>query len=101
MSYLSNDTNILKEIENMHNPNLVNIKESPNGNIIYHVYSDGEITSQKGGFAYLKRSEFTEKSSIECKKKYVFPIKKDEYSYAIVTKNDAYKIRDRLVTDNS
>jgi len=31
-------------------------KESPNGNTIYHLYSDGEITYQKGGWAYLQCS---------------------------------------------
>lgn len=33
--------------------------ESPNGNTIYHLHSNGEITFQKGGWAYLQRSEFT------------------------------------------
>ncbi len=43
---------------------LVNPKESPNGNTIYHLYSDGEITFQKGGYAYLQRSEFSTESTI-------------------------------------
>lgn len=37
---------------------LIHPKESPNENIIYHLYSDGEISYQKGGWAYLQRSEF-------------------------------------------
>jgi hypothetical protein len=37
---------------------LIDLNKSPNGNIIYHLYSNGEITSQKGGTAYLQRSEF-------------------------------------------
>jgi hypothetical protein len=43
---------------------LVNPKDSPNGNTIYHLYSDGGITFQKGGWAYLQRSEFATESTI-------------------------------------
>ena len=80
-------------IDKSHNPNLVIHDESPNGNIIYHLYCDGKITYQKGGWAYLQRSEFIEKNA-SCKKNYLnlFPIIKFNYSYAIVTQEDAYKI---------
>ena len=84
-------------INSVHNPSLVIPNESPNGNIIYHIYSDGEITYQKGGWAYQQRSEFTEKYP-SFKKNYVdiFPIKIQDYnnklSYAIVTIADAEKI---------
>ena len=85
-------------IASAHNPALVIKTESPNGNIIHHVYSDGEITSQKGGWAYLQRSEFTEvfpkfgKQFID-----LFPIKTNNrydgnFSYAIVTEENALKI---------
>lgn len=54
------------EILNAHNKHyemnkdgLICINEQPNSNIIYHLYSTGEYTFQKGGWAYLKRSEFT------------------------------------------
>jgi hypothetical protein len=43
---------------------LLNETESPNGNIIYHLYSDGNITFQKGGWAYLQRSEFSAEPTI-------------------------------------
>ena len=43
-----------------HNPNLIKIDEAPNGNVIYHIYSDGEITSEKGGGVYGQRSRFTQ-----------------------------------------
>ena len=36
---------------------LINPKDSPNGNQIYHLYSTGEISFQKGGWAYLQRGE--------------------------------------------
>jgi hypothetical protein len=38
---------------------LVHPDESPNANTIYHLYNDGEITSEKGGWAYGQRSVFT------------------------------------------
>ena len=89
---------IKEEIYRKHNPSLVIPTESPNGNIIYHIYSDGEITYQKGGWAYLQRSEFTDKYST-CRKNYpdIFPLKRDyksqnTYGYAIVTEDDANKI---------
>ena len=84
-------------IKSVNNPSLVIPTESPNGNIIYHIYSNGEITYQKGGWAYQQRSEFTEKYQ-SFKKNYVdiFPIKIQDYnnklSYAIVTISDAEKI---------
>jgi len=85
-------------IAKAHNPSLVIPTESPNGNIIYHIYSDGEITFQKGGWAYLQRSEFTD--SYSCFKKdwtNLFPIKTKNVrqhviSYAIVTRDDAKRI---------
>ncbi len=43
---------------------LIDTKDQPNGNIIYHLYSDGEITYQKGGWAYLQRSEFNKEPTI-------------------------------------
>ena len=53
------------EIINAHNKHydtsktgLVIPTESPNSNLIHHLYSDGSITYQKGGWAYEQRSEF-------------------------------------------
>jgi hypothetical protein len=87
-------------IDQVHNPKLVQPEESPNGNIIYHIYCDGEITSQKGGWAYLQRSEFTDSYALSLKKKYfdIFPIKGNgRYSYAIVTEKDAKSIRNMMI----
>ncbi len=93
---------ICDAISKAHNPALVIPDESPNGNIIYHLYSDGEITSQKGGWAYLQRSEFTD-SYGGFKKNYVklFPMKTTNYrnqeiTYSIVTKQDAKKITELI-----
>ena len=49
---------------NLHNVSLIRDNQSPNANTIYHLYSDGEITYQKGGWAYGKRTEFTHKYPI-------------------------------------
>lgn len=87
-------------IDQVHNPKLVQPEESPNGNQIYHVYCDGKITFQKGGWAYLQRSEFTDSYQPLLKKKYydLFPIKSSaNISYAIVTRQDAKIIRDLLI----
>lgn len=51
-------------VNKYHNSLLVKQNDSPNSNIITHIYSDGEITEQKGGFAYLQRNERTIKRSI-------------------------------------
>ena len=56
--------NIYKLINEYHNPDLVKPTDAPNSNIITHIYSDGEITEQKGGFAYLQRNERTIKCPI-------------------------------------
>jgi len=92
---------IQEMINSMHNPGLVKLKESPNENRIYHIYSDGEITNQKGGWAYLQRNEFLSQYPIsDYKKKYVFPLKISTHSYAIVTLEDALELRNAMIQDN-
>lgn len=93
----------MEEIYNLitkyHDPSLVKPLESPNGNLIYHLYNDGEITQQKGGYAYKARTEFTMESSIKNRldPKY-FPIKKDDIGYAIMTYENAIIVR-KLMMD--
>jgi hypothetical protein len=88
-------------IRECHNPKLVDPKEAPNANKIIHIYNDGEITEQKGGFAYLQRNVRTIEYGIG--KNYdplKFPYSFDNgilYGYAIVTLEDAYKIRSLMV----
>ncbi len=59
---------LCQRVVNAHNSHIVNglcelidrsPGASPNGNQIYHLYSDGEITFQKGAWAYEKRGENT------------------------------------------
>ena len=91
---------INNQIKLSHNPELVIKNESPNSNTIYHIYEDGEITSQKGGFAYLQRSEFTSHAPINIgpKKqvKFDFPLGLGS-KYAIVTESDAIIIRNMMI----
>lgn len=86
-------------INKSHNPNLIIPTESPNGNRICHIYSDGEITDQKGGWAYLKRSETIVKYKISFN--YIlsvnFPILIGDFGYAIVTLENALLIRDIMI----
>jgi hypothetical protein len=83
------------------NPDLVKYDASPNGNRITHIYSDGEITSQKGGYAYLRRSTFVdiEKvcNDIELTNDLTFPISCNGYTYAIVTPEHAIEIRNQII----
>ena len=86
------------EINKYHNPSLIQYKEAPNFNIIYHLYNDGSITQQKGGFAYLNRSEFDVELPITVRPidLFDFPKGKGAFRYAIMTKEDAVKIRNMM-----
>ena len=55
---------IYELIDKYHNPALVIPDASPNADKIFHLYNNGEITFQKGGYAYGERNEFTYESSI-------------------------------------
>lgn len=110
MEAITDNNNIIIEnnsvqemINSMHNPSLVNQEESPNNNWIYHLYSDGEITHQKGGWAYCQRSEFTDKYPITgYKGSFIFPIKRNNnIYYAIMTRENAIKIRDIMIVLNN
>jgi hypothetical protein len=86
-------------INSYHNAKLVKPEESPNGNRITHIYSDGSICSTKGGFAYLQRSEFEEMSSFYSSKvnTLVWPIIRGKFGYAIVTSLNALEIRQAML----
>ena len=89
---------IYKLIMEFHDPSLVKPLEQPNGNLIYHLYNDGEITQQKGGYAYKQRTEFTRESSIKNKlDPNNFPMKLNDLGYAIMTYENAYIIRNLMM----
>lgn len=78
---------------------LVNIDESASENLIYHLYSTGEISFQKGGSAYLQRSEFTKYGKIDNFKALDLKFPKEaEYgsSYVILTEEECKNFRDQM-----
>jgi hypothetical protein len=81
---------------------LLNPKESPNGNTMYHLYSDGEITYQKGGWAYLQRSVFTSFSKVNnmVHLGFKFPKTKENVkeSYAILLEEECYEFREKMIS---
>jgi len=75
------------------------INASPNGNHIYHLYSNGEITFQKGAWAYLKRSEFNETYGIPRAKYLPFKFIKeavDGTTYVILTEEECYSFAEEM-----
>lgn len=89
-------------VRECNNPKLVDPKEAPNANKIIHIYNDGEITEQKGGFAYLRRNVRTIEYGIgknydHLKFPSVYSLNGTTTGYAIVTLEDAYKIRSLMI----
>ncbi len=74
--------------------------EAPNANIMYHLYIDGEITYQKGGFAYLLRTEFSLARELYedfRRSPYSFPKKNmNGYSYAVLTEQECRDMRKKM-----
>lgn len=79
---------------------LINKTESPNENIIYHLYSDGEIRYQKGGWAYLARSEFTAEPTIGGHRelRMQFPNEAERgLTYVILTQEECIYFRSKMI----
>lgn len=75
-------------------------KESPNGNIMYHLYNTGEVSRQKGGWAYLKRSEFMLKYHLEKYDKLKLHFENvagDGSTYVILTEEECYHYREKMI----
>jgi hypothetical protein len=74
--------------------------ESPNGNTMYHLYDDGEITYEKGGWAYGKRSVFQFSMPIN-KIKFEFPkthVDNVNESYVMLTENECNEFRNKMIS---
>jgi hypothetical protein len=72
---------------------------SPNDNQIYHLYSDGQITHQKGAWAYMKRTEFNCVLDIKASKNIPFKFVKeadDGTTYAILTQQECLQFRELM-----
>lgn len=79
------------------NPNgLWKPDESPNANTIYKIWSDGEITYEKGGFAYGERSLKQSRGPLVYLDKSTLPKFPNDQgngnSYAILTTDECYKV---------
>jgi len=88
-----------KVASNLHNPLLIKKEQQPNENIIYHLYSDGTITRQKGAWAYGKRSVSDIAYEIVKPNTYfTFPNVGENQgdTYAIMTLEDCYKVRNLM-----
>ena len=105
MTSVSDEKNIKKLIQETinfsHNKKLIDENIAPNANIIYHLYQDGEITSQKGSWAYGRRSEFTLYYPINGYKNiFSFPLSRGKFGYIIVTEKNALFIRKMMLEDS-
>jgi hypothetical protein len=102
---------IYKMLAEVNDYSLIKPNENPDKNTIYHLYNDGRITSQFGGWAYLMRKENELKSYI-CKNLYL-DIEKfmniyttghnnfwrkncKTYGYVVVTYEDALILRSEM-----
>lgn len=100
--------NFNEMVINAHNDHYVNGKNelidtskysSPNANQIYHFYSNGEITHQKGAWAYPLRTEFNLLHEIPGAKNLPFKFAKKAYdgtTYVILTQEECYKFRQEM-----
>ena len=75
---------------------------SPNQNQIYHLYSSGDITHQKGAWAYLRRSEFHIKDFISGAEElpfcFVEKTTQRKITYAVLTQEECLKFREEMLT---
>jgi len=72
---------------------------SPNGNQIYHLYSTGEITYQKGAWAYMKRSEFSLSYDIIGSRKFPFNFVNETdngTTYVVLTEEECKSFRKEM-----
>lgn len=72
---------------------------SPNNNQIYHLYSSGEITHQKGAWAYPHRSEFHIENDIIGAREMPFKFVKecaDGTTYVILTEKECVYFREQM-----
>lgn len=107
MTDITSDVELLnKEIIDAHEKHyensptgLIDPKESPNGNLIYHLYSDGTITYQKGGSAYLQRSVFAAVYALKNHRKINLKLLKnspDGTTYVILTPDECKHFREKM-----
>lgn len=70
---------------------LIHRDESPNANTIYHLYYDGEITSEKGGWAYGQRSVFISARPVQNNDRLRFT-----FRYVVLPYEECFAFRKRM-----
>lgn len=77
---------------------LIRPDQSPNGNTIYHLLSDGSIEYTKGGDVYGQRSVFSSRSAVVMDYKYLFRFPKHDGDshYAILTESECIAMREEM-----
>ena len=80
-------------INNFNNLNLINQNEAPNANLIYIFWNDGEITYEKGSWAFGQRSVFPIEYAFIHDNKPIFPFKRNSYTGIITTQERCYFLR--------
>jgi hypothetical protein len=97
-------TQLNEEIKRLHDAHyqqsskgLIHDEMSPCENRIYHLYEDGEITNQKGSWAYQQRSEFPSESPIiHGESPFMLPISWGQHTYAILTYEECLRTRQKM-----
>ena len=100
MDQLNKDICLAHEMHYKHSPTgLICPIKSPNGNPIYHLFSSGEITWQKGGNGYRKHSEFTFEHKLPNVHKLMLslPLLDSGVTYAILTREECTYFRNQMI----
>jgi len=79
--------NIYNLLIELNDDNLIKPCDNPGSNTIYHLYDDGRITYQFGGWAYLQRKENELKSYI-CKNLF---LDIEKFIHIYTTQNNNYR----------
>lgn len=88
--------------KNQFHTNLWDPQAAPNGNRITTVWEDGEVTDEKGGFAFGERSLFTLRGPVP--NAYALkniqggflPMKRNGFQMLICTEAEAFEIREKM-----
>lgn len=62
----------------------------------YELFNDGEIQTTKGGELYGQRSSFQSEKPMQLPPVFKFPLKRGNYTYAVLKPEDCCAIRDRM-----
>ena len=90
-----NRQDVYDMVASAHNMNLA----KNDGDMVCHIYNDGEITLEKGGYLYGNRTRHTTQMQICPSHIFAiskFPIVEQDFGYAVTTYENAIKIRNDM-----